>query len=159
MMPWILLVVGFILILIEFYLPGAIMGITGGVMVFISILLFAMQIQSPLAIAAYIIGVGIILVFLVKFALWRIRTAKPSRSIYSDASQDGFQASSFDASAIGKKGVVVTDLRPGGHISVDGKQMLAISQSGYLTKGTEIIVIGGQEESLIVKIAKEEIHL
>lgn len=156
MTPLILLVLGFLLIFIEFYLPGAIMGIAGGIMVFASIILFAIQSQSPIAIALYIIVAAVSLGLLVKFAIWRIRTAKPDRSIYSNSNQEGFQASHFDASAIGKHGIVDTDLKPGGHIVVDGKRMLALSQSGYLTRGTEVVVIGGQEESLIVKLYKKE---
>jgi len=151
MISWVLLILGFLLIFLEFYIPGAVMGVSGGVMVFISVILFAMNTESPWAIAAFVIGTGIALAALVRFALWRIRTARPERSIYSDASQDGYQASSFDASAIGKTGVVVTDLKPGGHIFVDGKRQQAISQGGYITKGTEVVVVGGQEESLIVK--------
>jgi len=154
--PWILLAIGFILIFLEFYLPGAIMGITGGILVFASIILFSLQTQSPWAIAAYVVGVGVGLGLLIKFALWRIRTAKPDYSIYSDADQEGFQASQFDLSMVGKKGVVVTDLKPGGHILVEGKRLQAISRSGYLVKGTEVTVIGGQEESLIVKHSKKE---
>lgn len=156
MTPFLLLILGLILIFIEFYVPGAVMGIVGGLLVFISIIIFAMESQSPLAITAYIIAVGVILGFLIKFALWRIRTAKPDYSIYSDDSQNGFQASSFDKSTIGKHGIVVTDLKPGGHIVIEGKRLQAISQSGYLTKGTEVLVIGGQEESLIVKPIKKE---
>jgi membrane-bound serine protease (ClpP class) len=151
MTPWIFLVLGFLLIFVEFYIPGAIMGVTGGVMVFAGVILFAMQTDSPWAIAAFVIGTGVALAALVKFALWRIRTARPESSIYSDASQDGYEASSFDAAAIGKTGTVVTDLKPGGHILVDGKRLQAISQGGYITKGSEVVVVGGQEESLIVK--------
>lgn len=157
MTPFVMLILGFILIFLEFYIPGAVMGVAGGVLVFASIILFAIQNQSPIAIFLYVIGTFVCLGFLIKFALWRIRTAKPEYSIYSDNAQDGYQASHFDASAIGKKGTVVTDLKPGGHIMVEGKTMQAISQSGYITKGSEVIVVGGQEESLIVKQLKKEI--
>jgi membrane-bound ClpP family serine protease len=153
MTAWLaLLILGFLLILAEFYLPGAVMGVAGGLMVFASLVLFANQTESLWAIIAYIFIVGMGLVFLVKFALWRIRSAKPDYSIYSNSHQEGFQASHFDASAIGKEGIVLTDLKPGGYIQVEGKEMQAISQSGYLPKGTEVVVISGQEESLIVKI-------
>lgn len=156
MTPLFLLIVGLLLIFIEFYLPGAVMGIAGGLMVFISLVLFAMESQSAWATAAYVIGVFVALGYLIKFALWRIRTAKPDRSIYSNSSQEGYQASSFDSAMIGKTGIVVTDLKPGGHILIDGHRLQAISQSGYLTKGTEVLVVGGQEESLIVKYVKKE---
>lgn len=151
MTPYIFLALGLLLILIEFYLPGAIMGIAGGILIVTSIVLFAMQAASPIWIILYIIGVTIAIIFLVKFALWRIRTAKPGRSIYLESDQTGYQASTYDASVVGKTGVVVTDLKPGGHILVDGKRLQAISQSGYLVKGTTVTILGGQEESLIVK--------
>lgn len=157
MNPYILLVLGYLLIFLEFYLPGAVMGVTGGLLLFASIIFFAMQSNSMAAILLYIIGTIAGVAILIKFALWRIINAKPGYSIYSDDDQAGFQASEFDESAIGKKGIVVTDLKPGGHILIEGKRMQAISQSGYITKGTEVIVVGGQEESLIVKNIKKDI--
>lgn len=156
MTPFLFLFLGLLLILMEFYLPGAVMGVAGGILVLTSIVLFAMQTTSLGLVLLYLIGVVIVIIYLVKFAIWRIRTAKPSRSIYLNSDQTGYQASSFDASVIGKTGIVVTDLKPGGHILVDGKRLQALSQSGYLTKGTEVIVLGGQEESLIVKQIKKD---
>lgn len=153
-----LLVIGLALVLIEFYLPGAVMGVLGGCFIFASIVVFAMETGSALLTLAYIIGVAIIVGFLIKFALWRIRTAAPGRSIYLESDQQGYQAASYDESAIGKVGVVLTDLKPGGHILVDGKRQQAISQGGYLPKGTEVIVLSGQEESLIVKRLNKESH-
>lgn len=156
MSPYLLFILGMLLIFLEFYVPGAVMGVCGGAMVFISIVLFAMQSQSIVFTLLYIIGVVICLAFLFKFALWRIRTAKPGQSIFSDSSQEGFVASQVDTSVIGKKGIVDTDLKPSGHVIVDGKRLQALSQSGYITKGSEVIVIGGQEASLIVKLSNKE---
>lgn len=157
MTPFIFLILGLLLIFTEFFVPGAIMGVSGAILVLASIVLFAMEAASPLWVLLYVIGIIISVTFLVKFAMWKIRTARPSRSIYLDSDQAGYQASSFDSSVIGKTGVVVTDLKPGGHILVEGKRLQAISQSGYLTKGTEVLILGGQEESLIVKRVKKDI--
>ncbi len=148
--PYILLAVGLILVFIEFYVPGAVMGTIGVILIAASLIFFTLENDYPLAVALYIIGIGIGLGFLIKFALWRIKHTRPSMSIYSDASQDGYQASSFDKTLIGKKGVVLSDLKPGGYIIVEDKQHQAISQSGYISKGSEVLVIDGQEESLIV---------
>jgi len=139
------------MIFIEFFVPGAIMGTLGGLFVLASLIFFAMESDSLLATLVYFLVVCISLGLLFKFALWRIRRASPSFSIYSDASQKGFQASTFDEAAIGKVGTVLSDLKPGGYITIDGQQHQAISQSGYITKGSQVEVIGGQEESLIVK--------
>lgn len=156
MKSFILWALGLVLIFIEFYLPGAIMGIAGGILVLISVVLFSYESQSPLYIFLYIVGVAVSIGVLIKFAIWRIRTAKPEYSIYSNAAQTGFIASTYDKHAVGKTGTVLSDLKPGGYILVDGKQHQAISQEGYIVKGTEVIVLSGQEESLIVKPIKKE---
>jgi membrane-bound ClpP family serine protease len=151
-----LLIIGLLLIFIEFYVPGAVMGIAGGVFLLASLILFAVQTDSPWLITLYLCAMVICVGYLIKYALWRIRHAKPDRSIYCNHSQEGYQASSYDMSAIGKKGTVISDLKPGGYILIEGKQHQAISQEGYLTKGTEVMVVSGQEESLIVRAVKKE---
>ena len=156
MNPYILLLLGFLLIFLEFFLPGAILGISGGVLVLWSIISFAMESGSPLYTFIYIILIAIGTMCLIKFALWKIRHSSSRFSIYLDKDQQGYQASKFDPTTIGKRGTVLTDLKPGGYILVEGKQHQAISQEGYLAKGTEVIIISGQEESLIVKQYKKE---
>ena len=132
------------------------MGIAGGVLVATSIFMFAAQTEFVWAVILYMAAVLVILAYLVKFAMWKIRTTKREYSIYSDADQKGFVASSYDKNAIGKRGTVLSDLKPGGYILVDGAQHQALSEGGYITKGSLVEVIGGQEESLIVKLIKQE---
>lgn len=156
MTPYLLLVLGLFLVLVEFYLPGAIMGILGGTLIVASLIVFVMQadywwenlIFFPLALGS--------LFALIKFALWRIPRTKPGYSIYSADAQNGYQASSFDPKAIGKKGIVLTDLKPGGYILIDGEQHQALSEAGYVTKGHAVLVLRGEGESLVVKELKKE---
>lgn len=114
MNPYLLLAIGLLLIFVEFYLPGAIMGTLGGFLVVTSIVIFAMEATSPIAVIFYVIGALICIGLLIKFAIWKITHTKPEHSIYSDDAQVGYFASSYDESAIGKKGIVLTDLKPGG---------------------------------------------
>ena len=158
MSPWMLILLGLFLIYLEFFLPGAVLGVCGGIFVLASVIVFAEHSQSLAAVLGFVVfalaAVGVV----VKLAIWRIRTAKPGRSIYSDDSQVGYVASEYDHRAVGKIGIAATDLKPGGYVVVDGKRQQAISQAGYITKGTEIVVVSGQEESLIVKINKQKEH-
>lgn len=151
MIPFLLVLLGLLLILFEFYLPGAIMGILGGISILIGIVMFASQKSSVIAIILFVAGCAAAVVLLIKFAMWRIVHAKAPYSIYSEHDQEGFQASSFDQTAIGKTGTVLADLKPGGFVLIEGSQHSAISISGYLAKGEHVTVIGGQEQSLIVK--------
>lgn len=150
-MPFLLVILGLCLILLEFYLPGAVMGILGGVSIVTAIILFASQTSSLVAVVLFVLGTVVCVGLLIRFALWRIVHAKPQYSIYSDQSQEGYQASTYDQSAIGKTGLVVADLKPGGYIVIGGHQHPAISLEGYVTKGEHVIVVSGQEQSLIVK--------
>lgn len=158
MNPYILLVVGLVLIYLEFYLPGIVMGTAGALMIIGSIFLFVIQHDSPLAIILYFLACIGLVAAVIKFALWRIPRAKKEYSIYSHGAQNGYQASSFDAAAIGKTGIVLSDLKPGGYIMIEGTQHQAISESGYIPQGEEVIVIRGEGESLIVKsVTKEKV--
>lgn len=151
MIPYLLVLLGLLLIMIEFYIPGAVMGILGAISILSGIILFASQTESWFAIFLFIAATAAAVICLIRFALWRIVHSKGPYSIYSNHNQEGFQASSFDRSAIGKHGVVLADLKPGGFILVEGVQHPAISISGYIAKGEEVTIINGQEQSLIVK--------
>lgn len=150
MIPFLILAIGLFLILAEFYLPGGIIGIFGGIFIISSIILFASQTQSTVAVVLFFVGAAVGLILVIRFALNWIVKAKPGYSIYLNKDQAGYQASAFDKEAIGKIGEVISDLKPGGYILVDGKQHQALSLTGYIAKGDRVQVVGGQEESLTV---------
>lgn len=151
MTAYLLLILGFALIFIEFFLPGVVMGTFGALLVITSIAIFAADTTSTVAIVAYIIAILLGLIYVARLAIRRMQKTGPQQTICSDAAQVGYVASSFDSKAVGKRGVVLSDLKPGGYILVEGEKLQALSVSGYISKGTEIEVIAGQEESLIVK--------
>ncbi len=151
MIPFLLLFVGLLLIFLEFYMPGGIMMILGSIAILGSIFLFIQQSNSLIEAILFILGIGVSLFLVIKYTLRLIVHSKPGYSIYLKDDQEGFRASKYDEKAIGKIGVVVTDLKPAGYILVDGKRQQAISISGYIPIGAEVIVLRGNEESLIVK--------
>ncbi len=156
MNTFILLTIGLILLFLEFFVPGAVFGILGGIAIVASIVIFATETTSAIALFAFITLVLILLYYLIKFTLWRIRNTKSKQSLYSDADQTGFIASTYDSTTFGKKGVVLSDLKPGGYILINNKKYQALSTTGYLPKGTEVEVIDGQEDSLIVKPTNQD---
>lgn len=156
MIPYLLLLLGLLLVLLEFFLPGAIMGIAGAGLIIASTVLYWMENPAGLQLFLFVClaAAGIVAVF--KFAIWYIpRTAK-NESIYLNKDQEGYQASGYDKSAIGKEGIALSDLKPGGYILIEGQKHQALSVSGYITKGTQVKVISGEGESLIVQHSKEE---
>lgn len=150
-MPFLFLAAGLALIFIEFYLPGMIMGISGSILVVISVILFAAEAQSTASVALYILGVLIAIGLLIRFTLKRIRNTASKKTIYLDSDQEGYVAASYLQEAIGKTGIALTDLKPSGHALIEGKRLQVLSESGYITAGTEIHVIRGQGAHLVVK--------
>ncbi|MCB1181127.1 MAG: serine protease [Chlamydiia bacterium] len=148
MISSILAIIGLLLIFIEFFVPGGILGVTGGILLVGSVILFALQTESFLAFILFFVIVIVILGVLIKFALWR---KKKKKGIYLSNDQEGYSASSYDKEMIGKEAKTLSDLKPSGHIVVEGKRLQAVSKTGYVDKGIKVMVIGGQGAHLIVK--------
>lgn len=150
-MTFIFFIIGLVLVYLEFYLPGAVMGTAGALLLIASLFFFMMEYQSSILTVVYLFVILGSVAAVIKYALWKIPRTKPDRSIYSKDAQNGYFASSFDPNLIGKKGTVITDLKPGGYISVDGVQAQALSESGYISQGSEVLILRGEGDSLIVK--------
>lgn len=151
--------IGLLLIFLEFYLPGMILGVAGALFLIASVVMMAMQAESPLEVLFFFFAVVAALAFVVSFAIRRIRGTGKNGTMYLETDQEGFVASRYDATVIGKRGVVVTDLKPAGHALIEGKNYQVVSQSGYVTEGTPIVVIGGQGATLVVKPLNKETPL
>lgn len=145
-----LLLIGLFLILAEFYLPGGILAFLAGLSILTAFVIVARE-YSLVETLVFILSSFLAIYGVIRFAIWKIVHAKPDNSIYLKGDQEGYKASGFDSRAIGKIGIVLSDLKPGGYILVDGEQHQAISISGYIPKGDKVIVLSGQEESLMVK--------
>lgn len=155
MTPFLLLIFGLVLILLEFYIPGAIMGIIGGILLIFSGVVFAYEEHSGIEFFLFFLLIIIGLAGVIKFAIWRIRHNRKKNTLYLDTDQQGYQASYFDETVIGKKGTVLSDLKPSGHIIIEGKQYQAVAQVGYVPKGSEVEVLFGQGAYLVVQQIKK----
>ncbi|MCB1113654.1 MAG: serine protease [Chlamydiia bacterium] len=149
MNAYLLAVLALLMIFLEFFLPGGILGAIGGLILLWSYFTLIQEGASALEVGLFIAGTLVLLGGLIRFALWKI--PKDKRGIYLGGDQEGYRSAKYDAEAIGKVGEAQTDLRPGGFIVVEGKRHAAISLSGYIDKGSQVKVISGEGESLMVK--------
>jgi membrane-bound serine protease (ClpP class) len=150
MTPYLLAVFALALIFLEFYMPGGILGILGGIALLASYFVLISEGADPLEILLFIGGSLLALALVIKYALWRIPRSK--KGIYLSGDQEGFVSATYDKSAIGKQAVVMTDLKPGGFIQLEGKSHPAISLTGYIEKGKTVKIVSGEGESLLVKL-------
>lgn len=149
--PYVLLLVGLLLVFLEFYLPGAILGTIGAIFLIFSLVLFAFGATTPWITFLYFIVVIVLVGFTIRFALWNIRRTTHQNTLFLSDDQTGYKASSYNHSIVGKEGVALTDLKPSGFIEIEDQDYQAMAETGYLIKGTPVTVIGGQGAYLIVR--------
>ena len=138
--------IGIALIYLEFFMPGAIFGAIGALFILSSIVVFGMT-----AVPFYSFFIFLICLVCLVFITLRSGLNRTKKVISLKGDQAGYVASSFDVTLIGKQGIVLSDLKPSGHIQIDQNSYQAVSESLYINKGTPIIVTGGRGSYLIVK--------
>jgi membrane-bound ClpP family serine protease len=74
----------------------------------------------------------------------------------SKEDQEGFIPCVLNREHIGKFAIALSDLKPSGHISIDGEPFQALSQSKYIYKDSSVIVIGAQGAHYIVILKETE---
>ncbi len=148
--PFIVSLVALLCIYLEFYLPGGILALIGGSLALLGLFLFSQAVPDLFWTGLYLILMCLAAFFVCKLALYRIRTAKPEKSVYLHQDQTGFFASHYDKTLIGKSGEALSDLKPSGHILVEGQSLQALSESGYISKGDRILITAGRGAYYIV---------
>ncbi len=155
---WIALIftlLGLALVFIEFFVPGGIIALIGGFCIVFGIIAFCLTPVPLLYKIAFCAGACATAAGACSFALHIIKKQKKP-SLYLNRDQEGFTASSFEKELIGLQGVALSDLKPSGHIEVEGKRYHALSERLYLEKGTPVIVEGGRGAYLIVRTQPKE---
>lgn len=149
----ILSLMGLILIYLEFFLPGSIFAIGGGVLLLTSLFFLIAEKVKLFHFIIYALILGFFILLVIKLALKKIKTNK---NIFLSSDQEGYRASFFKKELIGKSGVAFTDLRPTGKIFINDKCYFAITKENYIEKGKKIKIIAGQGANFIVKELKKE---
>lgn len=147
-MPLLWMFVAFLLVFLEFFLPGGIMGMAATVF-FVLSWISAYQTYGPvISILFFFISVvfcGIV----VWFALKRLQ--KNTNTFRLQADQEGYEGVDKKSEYIGKHGVAVTDLGPAGFIVIEGQRLQVVCQARYIEKGEKVIVIESRGGYLLVK--------
>lgn len=147
-------VVGILLILVEFILPGLVCGILGGVFLVVScgIALYHFP-QYGLFI---IFGEGIAAVLCIGLGFYFFPRSMVGRAmiLVADQPQDeGWVSDASDPALLGMLGEVFTDLRPAGTVTINGKRVNAVSSGEYIVRGVAVRVIEVHGNRVVVEEA------
>ena len=142
---------GLLCLYCEFFLPGGLLAILGCCIVAVSLFLFFSASNSLLLGALYLLLLGLSAVFLCIYAFRNIKKSGKRNSFFLQNDQSGFKAANLEESLQGKIGVVVTELKPAGHVRIEGKLYQALSQGDFLPKESLVEVVHVKGSHIVVK--------
>ncbi|MEC1179916.1 nodulation protein NfeD [Metasolibacillus meyeri] len=151
-----LLLIGIILIIAEFFVPGGIVGIIGGVLIVLSLLLAGadfVQMGYSILIAMLIAVIG--MVILMKFFGKKLHMF--NKLVLKDATttEEGYVSNVNRLELIGKKGKTVTPFRPAGVVFIDGERVDAVSDGSYIDAGKQVEIIKVEGSRIVVRAIEE----
>ena len=147
-----LFLLGVILLLVEAFLPGfGVFGVGGIIAITVSFFLVLGGDQTAVVWLAASIAAAVILFLLLlrrlpSSALWNMVILKNTSS-----KEAGFSAGPDYESYLGREGVSVTQLRPGGTASIGGEKFDVLTQGEFIAVGERIVVTKTEGSKLFVK--------
>lgn len=137
-----LILIGLLLIGLEVFLPGGILGIIGFVCLGGAVVTAFFEFEDPVygliaLIGALLIGCGyfgLLLTVLPKSRLWR------TFNLESEIAATAANEETTLLLQIGAEGTAVTDLRPSGIITIDGRRHDVVASTGFVAAGSQIRV-------------------
>ena len=145
----ILLISGLLLIGIEIFVPGGVIGVLGALALVGAIIAGFVAFPS----AGIFIAVGILLLVGLVMLLWiRIfpNTSVGRQMTVSKNLSDAKAAQTGLADLIGKTGDAVTELRPAGFAMFDGQRVDVVTRGDMVERGTPVKVVAVEGNRVVV---------
>lgn len=157
----ILFIIGIALILLEFFIPGGIAGILGFVAIIASFFLAADNVvHMGISLLIAIVVSILISILLIKVFGKKIRLFKKLILTDSTNKESGYIANKSRLELIGLVGYTLTVLRPSGTIVIEDERLDAVSEGGFIGKGSKVRVMRAEGARIVVreipKLDKEE---
>ncbi|MER2190136.1 MAG: nodulation protein NfeD [Solibacillus sp.] len=152
-------VIGLILLIAEFFVPGGIVGIIGGVLIMGS-LLFAgasfVHMAYSILIAMFIAVIGMVIIM--KFFGKKLHMF--NKLVLRDATttEEGYVSNTNRVELIGKKGETVTPLRPAGTVLIDSERLDVVSEGSFIEVGRTVEVLKVEGSRIVVREIKEKVE-
>jgi membrane-bound serine protease (ClpP class) len=136
----------------EFFLPGGILALFAVVLAFIGAWLFFAGVQELWICAVYLVALVGCAALVSGLALRQIRRSKDSFCLHAD--QEGFSTGLLGKELLGKQGIVSSELKPAGHVRIEGQLYQAVSQGHFIGPDEEVEVVSVRGSHLVVKAKK-----
>lgn len=147
-----LFILGIILLFLEIFVPGGILGGLGVILLSIAIFIVVDSVlQAILYIGGMLLVLGLLILLSFRFSRTRKFWEKFSLST-RQTKEAGYVAPepSYEH-YLGKKGVALSQLRPAGVADVDGERLDVVTEGGFIRQGSKIRVIEVEGTRIVVR--------
>ncbi|MDQ0213924.1 membrane-bound serine protease (ClpP class) [Oikeobacillus pervagus] len=147
-----LFILGIILIVVEFFVPGGIVGILGAVSIISSIVIAGESVKwmgISLLIAFGIASLAMII--MVKVLGKRMKFFKKIILTDSTTTEKGYVSNINRGDLLGKIAVTITPLRPSGTVLANDERIDAVSEGGYIEKDRQVKIIKVVGSRIVVR--------
>ena len=148
-----LILLGLILLAVDFYLPGFVLGTIGVILMLVAAVICYQQSQSIYGTVGLLIGEGIISFIVCAAAIKYVpKTAFGRKMILShDQTGQHAQGTEHNQQLVGQQGVAQTVLRPAGMAVLDGKRQDVVAESGMIEPGSQVQVVAVDQNRIVVR--------
>lgn len=151
----ILLIIGIIFIILEFFVPGGILGIIGVAAVVVSLFLSGYDL-SHMALSILIAMIVGIAAFVFLYRRADAEKGFFKRIILKDRTmtEQGYITTDVKTEYLGKEGMTVTTLRPAGIAEIDQERVDVVSEGTYIENGKKVEVVAVEGMRIVVREMK-----
>jgi len=153
-----LFALGVLLVLLEFLLPGLILGILG-LSAIVGSIAYAVYLY-PEHTVLIVVGESLAAVLAISLGLFAMsRTGLLGSMIHKSDQrlEEGYSNLAQTEIRPGMRGVVVTPLRASGTIEIGDDRVDAVSNGGYIEAGVEVTVLEVHGNRVVVEVAGEKV--
>ena len=147
-----LFAIGIFLLATEVVIPGGILGLAGGALLFAGCVASFVTLgttEGIIAIVFALLAAGI--VFFIQFKLLPKTPFGKRFFLHREISGSSTALGDEARDLIGKTATSVTVLSPSGYVTIGGKRYEAVSQSGQIPAGAELIVTAANHFQITVR--------
>lgn len=147
----ILYLIGVAFLAMEVFVPGAILGIIGGIAIFCGVVVAFVQFGAVGGAIAFVAAIALVVLtlYLEFVVLPKTRIAR-SLTMSGTAGSTSQPPPAREEDVMEKVGEAVTALAPTGYVKIGGRRYEAFSRSGFLKAGESVRVTGVDNFKLIV---------
>ena len=145
----VLFLLGLIMLSLEIFLPGGVLGIMGGVAMLIGTA-FAFRDHGAAGGAIALVAALVLVSAAFYLELVILPKTRMGRGLVLSAQVTGTASTPGDAALVGRTCEAATVLAPSGFVVVDGRRMEAFCRDGFVEAGTKLVIQGTDNFRIIV---------